>query len=548
MEKQWYQYWPDDLPKHLELGDRPLHAILEERGKEHPEKTAIQYYGRTISYLQLNQHIQTFANGLHSLHVDSKDRVALFLPNCPAFVTAYFGVLKLGAIVVSVNPMNKSLELAYQLRDSTPTVLITLDTMYPIYAAIKDQIPSICHVITVSLGDELPAEPTLSVHPTMTVPKQRYEDTIDYLDFMQSVYPPAPACSLTLDDIAVLQYTSGTTGHPKGAMLTHLNLLANAVGGAKWLITSGGENIHLCNLPLFHITGMVNSMNAPLYSGGTIVMMTRFDLEVMIAAIELYHCEYWVGTATMNIAVVNAPGIEQRNLTSLKSLFSGGAPIPVEILKKFNEMTPCELLEGYGLSETTAQVTINPRGACRIGSVGIPIFDTDIHIVSMADASQVLPMGETGEVAIKGPMVMKGYWNNEEATKQAFCNGYFLSGDLGYFDQDGYLYISGRKKELIKASGFSVYPTEVEGYLYMHPAVKEACVVGVPDPYKGEEIKAFIVKKEGATTTEQEIIQWAKQQMADYKYPRIIEFRDELPKTGSGKILRRVLSEESSRV
>jgi acyl-CoA synthetase (AMP-forming)/AMP-acid ligase II len=321
-------------------------------------------------------------------------------------------------------------------------------------------------------------------------------------------------------------------------------MLANALGGSQWLLSDTGDNIHLCNLPLFHITGMVNSMNVPLYSGGTIVMMTRFDLDGMIQAIEQYRCEYWVGTATMNVAVVNFPGIEQRDLTSLKGVFSGGAPIPKEIIKRFKELTNCELLEGYGLSETTAQATTNPRGGGKIGSVGIPLFDTDIRVLSMGDPSVVLPPGEIGELAIKGPMVMKGYWNREEDTSASFHDGYFLTGDLGYFDEDGYIFIVGRKKELIKASGFSVFPAEVEGYLYQHPAVKEACVIGVPHPYRGEDVKAFVVLKDGMSVTEQEIVAWAKQQMADYKYPRIIEFRSELPKTGSGKILRRKLVEE----
>lgn len=547
MNKPWYNVWPAGMPKHLDYGEQTLPEVVEEWGKTQPDKCAIQYYGKSVTYAELNQRIDAFAGGLLSLGIEAGDRVALFLPNCPAFVVAYYGILKIGGIVVPINPMNKSTELAYQLQDSTPKVLVVLDVMHPIYEAIKDQASSVTHVITVSLQDELPAEPTLPVHPTMATPKQIPHHAIDYLSFLKQTYPPLPDIKVSLDQIAALQYTSGTTGHPKGAMLTHFNMLSNAAGGSQWLLSDTGENIHLCNLPLFHITGMVNSMNVPLYSGGTIVMMTRFDVEVMVQAIEKYRCEYWVGTATMNIAVVNMPGIENRNISSLKSVFSGGAPIPLEILEKFKELTHCELLEGYGLSETTAQATTNPRGGCRIGSVGIPLFDTDIRILSMEDPTVNLPPRQVGEVAIKGPMVMKGYWNKPEDTKQSFLDGYLLTGDLGYFDEDGYLYISGRKKEMIKASGFSVFPTEVEGYLYKHPAVKEACVVGVPDAYRGEEIKAYIVLKDGMSVTEEEMVSWAKQHMADYKYPRIVEFRSELPKTGSGKILRRQLAEEAKR-
>lgn len=545
MSKLWYQVWPENLPMHLDLGDKTLPEIVAEWGSKQPDHCAIQYYGREISYGELNQLINQFACGLIAHGVEAGDRVAIFLPNCPAFVVAYYATLKIGAIVVPINPMNKSLELAYQLQDSTPKVLVVLDVMYPLYGAIKDQTPSVAHVISVSLQDELPQEPALPVHPTMTTPKQTPEDAQDYLEFLNQAYPPLPDLKVTIDQVAALQYTSGTTGNPKGAMLTHANFLSNAIGGCKWFLEEDGANVHLCNLPLFHITGMVDSMNVPFYSGGTIVMMTRFDTEVMIQAIEKYACEYWVGTATMNIAVVNLPGIENRRIQSLRSVFSGGAPIPMEILERFKELTNCELLEGYGLSETTAQATTNPKGAGKIGSVGIPIFDTDIRILSMEDSSQDMPIGQVGEVAIKGPMVMKGYWNRPEDTRHSFLDGYLLTGDLGYFDEEGYLYISGRKKELIKASGFSVFPTEVEGYLYKHPAVKEACVVGVPDPYRGEEIKAYIVLKDGATATEEEIVAWAKGVMADYKYPRLIEFRSELPKTGSGKILRRVLAEQA---
>lgn len=545
MSKIWYKAWPTDLPLHLDLGDKTLPEIVEDWGVKQPERCAIQYYGRSISYGELNQQIHTFASGLLALGVGAGDRVAIFLPNCPDFIVAYYATLKIGAIVVPVNPMNKSLELAYQLQDSTPKVLIVLDVMYPIYGAIQEQTPSVSHVISVSLQDELPDVPALPVHPTMTTPKQTPDGAIDYLAFLEQTYPPLPDIKVTIDQIAALQYTSGTTGNPKGAMLTHSNFLSNAIGGSKWFLEDDGANIHLCNLPLFHITGMVDSMNVPLYSGGTIVMMTRFDTEIMIQAIEQYACEYWVGTATMNVAVVNFPGIENRKIQSLRSVFSGGAPIPMEILERFKALTGCELLEGYGLSETTAQATTNPKGGGKIGSVGIPIFDTDIRILSMEEPGKDMPIGQVGEVAIKGPMVMKGYWNRPEDTHHSFMDGYLLTGDLGYFDEDGYLFIAGRKKELIKASGFSVFPTEVEGYLYKHPAVQEACVVGVPDPYRGEEIKAFIVLKSGATATEEEMIAWSKSVMADYKYPRLIEFRSELPKTGSGKILRRKLAEEA---
>lgn len=548
MSKLWYKVWPPEFPKNMGYGTRTLPEIVADWGKVQPDHCAIQYYGRQVTYGELNRQIDAFASGLLALGVGEQDRVAIFLPNCPAFIVAYYGILKIGAIVVPINPMNKVWELEYQLQDSTPKVLVTLDQMYPLYAACKDRVPSVTHVISVSLADELPTdEPALPIHPTMKTPKQTPENTLDYLEFIQQPHPPLPDIKVSLDHIAALQYTSGTTGNPKGAMLTQFNMLVNAIGGVAWLTYDEGANIHLCNLPLFHITGMVDSMNVPLASGGTIVLMTRFDTEGMVQAIETYQCEYWVGTATMNNAFVNHPGIEYRKIQSLKSVFSGGAPIPLYILERFKELTNCELLEGYGLSETTAQATTNPRGGDRIGSVGIPLFDTDVRILSLEDPSKEMPLGEVGEVAIQGPMVMKGYWNRPEDTKHTFHEGYLLTGDLGYFDQDGYLYISGRKKELIKASGFSVFPSEVEGYLYKHPAVQEACVVGVPDLYRGEEIKAYIVLKAGVAVTEKELVAWAKEQMADYKYPRIIEFRDELPKTGSGKILRRKLAEEVQR-
>lgn len=545
MEKVWFTHWPEGVPKSLDYGNRPLLDYLSRVAEEVPDRIAIQYYGREISYRELFESVHAFAAGLQEQGLQKGDRVGLFLDNSPAFVIAFFGALLTGAVVVPVNPMFKSEELLYQITDAAVETLVIVDNLIPIFSAIRDQ-TSVKTIVIVHNGDWLPELPGLHVPPGVAGSGATTDGAVllsEWLEEYRGHQSQLPDNSM--DDPALLQYTSGTTGLPKGAMMTQLNLLANTMTGKHWLAGEDGA-VHLAVLPFFHVTGMVNSMCVPLYGKGTLVLLSRFDLETVIDAIEKFRVNYWVSTATMNIALVNYPGVESRDLTSLVACTTGGAPVPLPVFEKFVAMTGSELIEGYGLSETMAQVTINPMGKGKLGSIGIPIMDVDLKIMDMALPDNELPIGEIGEIAIKGPQIMAGYWKRADETQAVFQDGYFYTGDLGYMDEEGFVFISGRKKELIKASGYSVFPAEVESHLYRHPAVAEACVYGVPHEYRGEDIKAVIVLKPEfqGKVTPQEIAEWSRNQMAAYKYPRMVEIRESLPKTGSGKILRRALVEQ----
>lgn len=543
MEKMWVKSWPDGIPQKLDFPNKPLYDFLRDNAERNPKKVAINYYGREIGFQELDDLSDRFAAALNELGLKKGGRVSLYLENCPQFVIAYFGTLKAGGVVVAANPMFKEDELLYELKDSGTKIIIALDHLYPLVREIQKKI-QLSQVIVTSYWDFLPENPELPIHPSMQPPKEVYPRTLDFLDLLEKYEPEPPQPKINLeDDLALLQYTSGTTGLPKGAMITHYSLLFNTVGSAVWTrITE--DDVHLSVLPFFHVTGMIHGMNRPIYTGTTNVMISRFDTETAIKAIDDFRCTVWVSITTMNVAVVNFSDIHKYNLQSLKHCSSGGAPIPGEILHKWREIVEPELVEGYGLSETISQTHINPISNPRYGSVGIPHFGVECRIVDV-DTQEELPIGEEGELIIKGPMVTKGYWNNPKETEKVLKDGWFATGDIARMDHDGYFYIVERKKDMIKASGYSVFPAEVEALLYEHPAVQEVAVIGVPDPHRGENIKAIIILRpqHKGLVKKKEMIAWAKNKMAAYKYPRIVEFVDELPKTGSGKILKRALRE-----
>jgi len=547
MEKVWLNAWPDDLPKQLELIAKPLHEFLRESAKRHPEKAAVNYYGNQISFQQVDDLSDRLAAALSDMGLKKGDRVSLFLENCPQFVIAYYGVLKAGGVVVAANPMFKEDELKYELQDAGATIIVALDHLYPMIRNIQGY-TSLSHVIVTSYWDYLPDNPALPIHPSMEAPKEVFPQTHEFLELMDKYNPDPPHVEVGMrEDLALLQYTSGTTGLPKGAMITHYSLLHNTVGSAVWN-NIAEDDIHLSVLPFFHVTGMMHSMNMPIYTGTTNVMLSRFDTSTAMKAIAAFGCTTWVSITTMNLAVLNAPDVDQYDLRSLTHCMSGGAPIPEEILKKWRKIVGPELVEGYGLSETISQTHVNPGSNPRYGSVGIPHFGVECQIIDVETGDECL-LGSEGELLVKGPMVTKGYWNKPEETEEVLRDGWLATGDIVKMDEDGYFYIVGRKKDMIKASGYSVFPAEVEALLYEHPAVSEVAVIGVPDPYRGENIKAFIILRSEykRKVSEEEVIAWAREKMAAYKYPRIVAFVEALPKTGSGKILKRVLKEEEEK-
>jgi acyl-CoA synthetase (AMP-forming)/AMP-acid ligase II len=440
--------------------------------------------------------------------------------------------------------MLKELELEHILRDSGAEIIIAADYLWSVVDSVRDKV-RLKSVILTSLHDFLPEKPTLPLPASLLTPRQPQPDTLDLMELTLNAPLLTDFPTADLSSLALLQYTSGTTGLPKGAMISHANLLTNVAGAAAWRSVVAEDN-HLSILPFFHVTGMVSSMALPLFSGGTMVLLSRFELPTLLQAISQYKTTCWSSIATMNIALVNSPEIANYNLDSLTRVKSGGAAVPLEILNRFKALTGVSIMEGYGLSETIAQVTINPPHRPKLGTVGIPVYDVEVKVVSLEDPEIELGVGQAGELVFKGPQIMLGYWQKPEATAEVLKDGWLRTGDIGVLDEEGYITIVGRAKELIKSSGYSVFPAEVEGYLYKHPAIREAAVIGVADSYRGETIKAYVVLKpefEG-TVTEAELLSWGQAHMAAYKAPRLIEIRKELPHTGSGKILRRKLSEE----
>lgn len=541
MEKRWFKSWPEGMPRSLDFPQKPLHEFLRDNARIDPNKVAINFYGKGINFQELDTHTNQLGTALTDFGLKKGDRVSLFLGNSPQFVIGYFAILKAGGVVVAANPMLKEEELEYEIKNSGARIIIAQDILYPKVRSIRED-AGLSHVILTSYWDYLPQKPSLPIHSSMQAPKERFPQTFEFLELLGAYKPEPPWLSFDLrEDLALLQYTSGTTGLPKAAMITHYSLLYNVVGAAVWNGIQESD-IHLSVLPFFHVTGMIHSMNMPIYTRTTNVVLSRFEPKAALEAIQNYRCTTWVGITTMNVAVVNYPEIRKYNLTALKRCRSGGAPIPEEILRKWRDIFGIELGEGYGLSETISQTHSNPPLSPRYGSIGIPQFAVDCRIIDIETGTD-LPLGKEGELLVKGPMVMKGYWNRPGETEEVLREGWLATGDIAKMDADGYFYIVGRKKDLIKASGYSVFPAEVENFLYRHTAVEEVAVIGVPDPYRGENIKALIVLKPEYKNIvkEEEIIAWCRDKMAAYKCPRLVEFIEELPKTISGKVLKRVL-------
>ncbi|MFB0563263.1 MAG: AMP-binding protein [Candidatus Lokiarchaeia archaeon] len=546
MERPWFKSWPEGLPKSLDYPEVPVFSFLRDTAKRLPDKKGIIFYGYEITFGELDDFSDRFANALVDIGVNKGDRVGLFLENCPQFVIAFYGALRAGAIVVPINPMLKEMEVELQINDSETDTLITMDYIYPTIQKVEKK-AKLRNVIVTSYRDYLPGKPTLPIHISMEHEKKTFPGTLEFIDLLERYEAKAPKVDIDpKEDLAILQYSSGTTGVPKAAMITHFNVLVNIIGGVEWAGVSE-EDINLSVLPLFHVTGMQQSMNCPIYIGSTTVLLSRFDLEAILKAIEMYKCTVWGSIAPMDQAIITYPYVKNYDLSSLQICFSGGAPVPLHVFEKFKEVTGCDLIEGFGLSETISQVTINPIDKSKPGSVGIPVFDVDAKIVDIETGKKELAIGEEGEIIFKGPQVMKGYWKQPELTKTTLRDGWLYTGDIAKMDEDGYIYIVGRKKEMIIVSGYKVWAAEVEELLKKNPAVYQAAIVGVPDPQQGESVKAYVVIRPDykGRITEEKLKAWAKRKMAAYKYPRQIEFVNELPRSGSGKILKRMLTEKA---
>lgn len=509
-----------------------LPSLLRSTAERFPNRPAVSFYHVTLSYEQLWWMVQRTAVGLAAAGVGKGDRVAIMLPNCPHYVIAYYATLALGGIVVQVNPMYTGAELEHLLVDADPKVIVVFEPLWEKVMAIWDKTN-----LEKAFLVQFPG-------PVQTPPSDRVQPAESLL----AVQGDLPEVNIDVkEDVAVLQYTGGTTGRSKGAMLTHRNLVANVyqcLANFRDGIRDG-EEVVLLVLPLFHVYGMTVGMNLGIAIGANLVMLPRFQLDEVLETIKRVRPTMFPGVPTMYIAVNSHPKAREYGLDSIKICNSGSAPLPVEVLKDFEAKTGATILEGYGLSEASPVTHTNPyHGERKVGSIGQVLPGTEARIVDVATGTRDLPPGESGELVIRGPQVMKGYWKMPEETAQVLRDGWLYTGDIATRDEDGYYYIVDRKKDLIIASGFNVYPREVEEVLYSHPGVQEAAVVGVPHPYRGETVKAYIVCKPGVTLTEEEIIQFCRERMAHFKAPTEVEFREELPKTPVGKVLRRALREE----
>jgi long-chain acyl-CoA synthetase len=531
--KPWLLHYPDTVPKHVEIPNITLVDVLQETTRKYPNHTAISFYNQKVRFIELSKYVHQFASALQARGVQKGDRVAIMLPNCPQYIISYYGTLTVGAIVTQVNPMLVERELQHILTDSGAETIIVLDALYPRVKSVQSE-TKLKHIIVVHLQQ----------------PEKSFESDELFDDFLKSGNGQViPQVLEPEHDIAVLQYTGGTTGRSKGAMLTHQNLVANIVQIYEFFKEdyNMGQERCLTVIPLFHVFGMTSCMNLSIYGGATMILLPRYDLEEVLNTIKREQPTIFPGVPTMYLGISNHPEAQQYGIDSIRICNSGSAPMPIEVMKDFEGKTGAKILEGYGLSEASPTTHCNPLFSERKpGSVGIGLPSTDYKIMDLATGTHEVPIGEIGELIIRGPQVMKGYWNMPEETAHTLRGGWLFTGDIARMDEDGYVYIVDRKKDMIIASGYNVYPRDIEEVLYEHPAIQEAVVIGVPDAYRGETVKAVVVLKPGQQATEEDIIQYCKKHMASYKIPRIVEFRNELPKTSVGKILRRALREETA--
>jgi len=550
MERPWLKFYEPGVPASIPYPDIPLHQNLADAARDYPNSPATIFFDATLTYQQLNALADRFAAGLQQAGVKKGDRVAIYMANCPQFIIAYYGALRAGAVTVPCNPLYVARELEHQLNDSGSETIVVLSKLYPVVRAVQDRTP-LKRVIVTSIKEYFP--PILRLLFTLLKEKKEGHavdisnapNTVWFQDFLRAAPPKPQPVPVQPQDTACLLYTGGTTGVPKAAELSHRNLVANAIQCCVWCSGKRGQERFLAALPLFHSYGMTTCMNAGIYLASPVILLPQFKLKDVLEAINKHQPTIFPGVPTMYVAINNYPDIKDYNLRSIRACISGAAGLPVEVQQKFQELTGGRLVEGYGLSEASPVTHGNPVfGDCRIGTIGVPFPDTDAKIVDLETGTRELPPGEAGELIIRGPQVMKGYWNRPDETALVLREGWLYTGDIARRDADGYFQIVDRKKDMIIAGGFNIYPRDVEEVLSQHPKVKEAVVAGVPDEYLGEVVKAYVVLKEGETATEQEIIEFCRQSLAKYKVPRIVEFRKDLPKTMVGKILRRVLVEE----
>ena len=551
LERPWFAHYDERVPRALDYPDMPVHRFLSESASKHPDRDAIIFYGTRLSYRALDEAVDRFAAALVARGLSKGDRVSIFLPNCPQMVIAYYGTLRAGGVAVSASPLYSARELEHQQNDSGAQTIVTLSKLYPLVREVAPK-TALKQIIVTNIKEYFP--PLLRLLFTLLKEKKeghRVElaggtGAEHFTAFLGSAPGTPPAIDVAPTAPALFQYTGGTTGLAKGAVLTHRNLVANTRQLAAWLVRDTGMNeSFLGAIPFFHVYGMTVVMNLCISLGHTMILLPQFKVKEVLQTIAKYRPTFFPGVPTMYVAINNFAEVGKYDLRSIKACLSGSAPLPVEVQARFETLAGARLVEGYGLTEASPVTHANPLyGRRKPGMIGLPLPDTDAKIVDLETGERNLAPGEIGEVAVKGPQVMQGYWNQPDETAKVLRGGWLYTGDIGYMDEEGYFAIVDRKKDMIIAGGFKVYPRDVEEPLYEHPKVQEAVAVGLPDPYRGETVKVYVVLKQGQSATEQEIIEFCRGKMAKYKVPTHVEFRAALPKTLVGKVLRRALREE----
>jgi long-chain acyl-CoA synthetase len=552
--RPWLEAYDPGVPADIDVADEPLHAALSAAARRYPRRTAIRFFGRSISYAELDALANRFANALVALGVRKGDRVALLMPNCPQMVLAYYGGLRAGAVMVPTSPLYVEPELQHQLADAEVSVVVCLSSLFGRLQAVRPRVPTLRRVIVTNIKDFFPTHLRLLFSLTrerrdghrVKLPSDGH--TYGLKRLLGRARSSDPGVVVAAEDLALLQYTGGTTGVAKGAMLTHRNLVANTLQIRAWfgnLANPHGPDIVMGVLPLFHIFGMTTVMNFSIRGGGTMVLQPRFVVEDVLKAIQRERPHLLPGVPTMYMAINNAPHLSRYNLRTLKGAISGAAPLPREVQSRFAELTGARLVEGYGLTEASPATHCVPLSTEHpVGTIGVPLPSTEAAVFDQETGTQRLGPGEVGELAVRGPQVMRGYWKRPDETARVLRDGWLFTGDLARVDDDGYFSIVDRKKDMIITGGMNVYPRDVEEPLFQHPKIKEVVAVGIPDPRWGEAVKVYIVLRDGETATAQEIIDYCHARMARYKVPKFVEFRQELPRTLIGKVLRRQLLEE----
>ena len=558
-----YKFWPKRLPHSITLPATSLWDNLETSARRYPDKAALVFFGTVLTYAGLLQKAERLAQCLRGLGVEKGDRVVLCMQNCPQLVIAHFAILRANAVVVPVNPMNRSEELKHYITDPDARVAITTADLAPELVRASDALDAkdrLAHLVVTHFADAFDADvqgddapPAAWSQWLLTRHAQPTLQDGQVLDWTQAMAAAGelPALSVGPADLAILPYTSGTTGLPKGCMHPHSSIMHNAVASGMWG-NGSAENVVLVVVPMFHITGMVSVMHTSVRAGATMVLMPRWDRDLAGRLISRRKVTHWTNIPTMVIDLMASPNFASYDLSSLVYIGGGGAAMPQAVAQRLLEQFDLRYVEGYGLTETAAPSHSNPPDAPKQQCLGIPFMGTDARVID-PDTLQEMPVGEAGEIIMHGPEVFNGYWKRPDATAAAFIEidgkRFFRSGDLGRVDEDGYFFLTDRLKRMINASGFKVWPAEVEALMYRHPAIQEACIISTPDSYRGESVKAVVVLRSTHKdlVTEQSIVDWCRENMAVYKVPRVVQFVDALPKSGAGKVMWRTLQEAEAK-